>query len=778
MDEAEPAGGSATLRVLLFSPLAGRDPLSGDTSYTEALVRQPPAGVTYVTYDAALDDGSVVELGRRPRRGRRFQPLIFLLRSVETMLRATGLMFREPTWWIRVEPGRYDLVHQHLFVLRQCGPLTPVLSSAGYPLTVPYRDRDGWSPFRIQVATMLERAYAVATDAHVPWLRCQSTGGHMAVYSDAFRDWLVKRGVARDSVLLVGTFLEWAPLPPPELRTERAAAFIGRAFDAKGGPVALGAFHLLRLDNPGWTMTVVTSAQDAARIPEAEGLTVFADLDRHTILTSVLPATSVLLAPTHSDCGVPYALLEALRAGVCVVTSRLEWMDERLTGPGVRRVEPTALDVAEAALDIARDPVEESRGARRLFDHRYTAKVWHEAELLPAYRAASASQPRRGGVLVVAPRRDVRDNRFDGFTLRHRSILQALARRSRVVVAVVDDDSPSDLQELPTGVELVHVSRIRPAHGRRERLGRSFAAAQGRLGCADQAWSEWIESSGCDVALTIGPWIQSDHRPVWRRLPSVHLFEEELMRVADLASQSLQARAFRRLEWAIESLGSAQPALVVAISQPELRNAARRFPRVDRVCVPFGLDDDEWPLATSTSSGTEVLVVGNFAESRNAIGLADVLSAVHRSASTLTFRVVSGPGIHESLRSYVEAGTLTVEHAPSSMNDVYRRSWASLAPARVVTGQKTTILQAWACGVPVVASVEASATVSADDALLVGHDAVEMVIQLERLRASLVLRDELAARGLDVVRQRHRATVQNAAVLRLLQALPRTRRQH
>ena len=762
-----------TLRVLLFSPLAGRDPLSGDTSYTEALIRQPPVGVTYVTYDAALEDGSVVELGRRPRRGRRFQPLLFLIRSGEMLLRRTGLMFREPTWWIRIEPGQYDLVHQHLFVLRQCGARTPVLSTAGYPLTVLYRFRDGWSPLRIQVATVLERAYAAAADAHVPWLRCQSTGGHMAVYSESFREWLVKRGVARSRVSLVGTFLESAPLPPPGDRMPRAAVFIGRAFHAKGGAVALDALDLLRQEDPGWTLTVVTSAYDAARIPAADGLTVFADLDRHTILTTILPKASILLAPTHSDCGVPYAQLEALRAGVCVVTSRLEWLDDRLTGPGVRRVEPTALAVAQAALDIAKGLSEEARGARALFDHRYTAEVWHEAELLPAYRAAAVA-PRSGGVLVVAPRRDVSDNRFDGFALRHRSILQELARRSRVVVAVIDDDSPADLSGLPAGVDVLHIPRVPPANGRFERLHRSIAAARGRLGTVDHAWSAWIEASSCDVALTVGPWIQSNHRPVWRHLPSVHLFEEELMSVADLAPQSLQARAFRRLEWAIESLSPAQPEVVVAISQPELRNAARRFPWVDQVCVPFGLDDDEWPVATSTSIGTEVLVVGNFAETRNAHGLADVLSAVQRSASTLKFRLVSGPGIHESLRRSVEAGTLTVEHMPLIMNDLYRRSWASLTPARVVTGQKTTILQAWASGVPVVASPEAAATVSADDALLVGHDAEEMVTQLESLRDSPVLRDQLTARGLEVARERHRATVQNAAIVRLLQALPRT----
>ena len=48
-----------------MSPLPGIDPWTGDVVYTEALLRQPPPGVTYVRYDDALRSGELHEHGRR-----------------------------------------------------------------------------------------------------------------------------------------------------------------------------------------------------------------------------------------------------------------------------------------------------------------------------------------------------------------------------------------------------------------------------------------------------------------------------------------------------------------------------------------------------------------------------------------------------------------------------------------------------------------------------------------------------------------------------------------
>jgi glycosyltransferase involved in cell wall biosynthesis len=334
-----------------------------------------------------LDDGSLIELGRKPRRGVRFQPGVFLLRAAEIALRRSGVMFSEPVWWVRVEPGHFDVVHQHLFAVRQSGPRTPVVSSAGYPLTDHYRAHREWSRARVAIAGQLERVYAEIADVHVPWLRQHRGVARMTVYSERFRQWLIDRGQRPDTVSVIGTFLESSPLSGAQ-RTGRALAFVGRAFEAKGGPVALGAFDRLRRHDPRWTMTVVTDPLNVARVTPRPGLRVVGGASRDDVL-EILGSTDVLLAPTVSDCGVPYGQLEAMRAGAAVVTSTWPWLDDRLKGPGVRRVDAEPGAVAAAVLDLGKDLPAAQRGARELFDRFFAAPACHEGGLAAAYRSAA-----------------------------------------------------------------------------------------------------------------------------------------------------------------------------------------------------------------------------------------------------------------------------------------------------------------------------------------------------------------------------------------------------
>ena len=195
-----PAGGSEAsnrpLSVLLFSPVRGRDPASGDVAYTEALLGEPPPGVRYTTYAQALEDGLLEIRGRRPRPGTRRATIdlaLFGVRGVELTLRRAGVMYREPTWFVSLRPGAFDLVHQHLFAVRQVGPRLPVVSSAGYPLPELYAARDRWSPARLRLATALEWRFDQLMDVHNPWLR-GTAGNVMTAYTERFRQYLVARG--------------------------------------------------------------------------------------------------------------------------------------------------------------------------------------------------------------------------------------------------------------------------------------------------------------------------------------------------------------------------------------------------------------------------------------------------------------------------------------------------------------------------------------------------------------------------------------------------------
>jgi glycosyltransferase involved in cell wall biosynthesis len=390
LTRAEPS--DTPRRVLLMSPLAGLDPPGGDVSYTEALLADPPPGVVYIDYRDAIEAGTLRVRGRRPKHGRTssIDAATLALRSMEQVARRSGAMFREPTWYVSTEPGAFDLIHHHLFPLRQIGARLPTVSSAGYPLSVLYAARERWSPRHVAGALRLESAYATAANIHNPWLR---TGPRdvMTVYSRHFRDWLEARGAAPGRVLVAGTALP--DLSIPAKRSDgRTLVVMARDFARKGGDIAMAAFARLRARDPSLRLIVATTAEaaNAARLG-GEGVEVEVDPPRRQVLDEILPRADVMLLPTRSDCGAPYGVLEALQSGTPVVTSTDPWLDERLEGPAVRRVEAAPDAVGCAAAELLRpDVLDGARpAARRLWETEFSMPVLHRT-LLTAYEQASA----------------------------------------------------------------------------------------------------------------------------------------------------------------------------------------------------------------------------------------------------------------------------------------------------------------------------------------------------------------------------------------------------
>jgi glycosyltransferase involved in cell wall biosynthesis len=382
------------MRALLFSPIAGRDAAGGDTSYTESLLEEPPEGVTYTTYADALEEGSMVLRGRRPGRGGtgKSDLALFLVRSGEAAVRRSGLMFAEPLWFATIDPDAFDVVHLHLFSLRQVDSKVPVVSSAGYPLNVLYHEGRQWSARRARVAVALENRFAHMADAHVPWLTAPRSD-LLTVYSGHFARWLADRGVPERQVRVLGTALPSAP-PIPRRSDGRTLAFVARDYPRKGGDIALAAFDLMRERDPSLTLLVATDAPEIEpSLSGHPGVQLYSNPPRSVVLDEILPRTDVLLAPTRLDCGVPYGLLEALRQGCGVVTSTVPWLDERLSGPSVRRVDLDTGAVATSAAELLGvDRTRLGLDARALWQDRFSMSILND-DLLTAYRDAIAGEP-------------------------------------------------------------------------------------------------------------------------------------------------------------------------------------------------------------------------------------------------------------------------------------------------------------------------------------------------------------------------------------------------
>jgi glycosyltransferase involved in cell wall biosynthesis len=387
-----PAGrrrrGEPPLRVLLVGPFIGYDPPSGDLAYTEALLADPPEGVRYTTLHQALDAGTVRMRGRKPWHGGLGTDLpFFLARAIELGIRGLGAMFREQTFYLTVEEGSFDLLHQHLFPVRLLGPQLPTVSSAGYPLTVLYQAREGWSSRRLRLALSLEDGLARLAGTHQPWLR-PSRSGVLTVYTPFFRDWLIARGVPRFRIRVAGTALPDLPTSPRS-SDGRTLGVVARDFELKGGDLALATLRRLRSEDPSWRCVVATTRGSVGgELVGEPGVEVHWDPPRSEVLDSLLPRVDVLLALSRSDCGAPFGVLEALHSGVGVVLSDSAWLDPRLEGPAVARVplEPAA---AAAAVDrlLESGPAALSDAAVSLWRKQFSMPVLH-AGLLKAYHQA------------------------------------------------------------------------------------------------------------------------------------------------------------------------------------------------------------------------------------------------------------------------------------------------------------------------------------------------------------------------------------------------------
>lgn len=381
------------LRVLLMSAVPTRDPHSGDVTYTEQLLANPPPGVEYTTYDSAARDGTLREIGSRSElaaaAGRhRAGPLLrglgaAALRKVESGVRSTGRAFREPIRIMEADPDAFDLVHVHVFNTRFVGASPPVVMSAAGPLEWVYADAWGWSPDRVRRANQLDTGLATILDATLHARRLGRARRFIA-FSEHLRSWMRDRGVDSTRIDVVPNYVEPPTTAPARSagQVPRRLGFIAKDFNAKGGPDVLAAFEILRLERPDLELVIVGS-ETPPRLTLPDGVDWRPFVPRSELLTSLLPTIDVLLHPSHFD-GLPYAPMEALALGIPLVVSEYRALPE-LARDGAGRVcrLGDVAGIAAATRDLL-DPEVHAR-ARASATRRFTAAYSSETQA-PALR--------------------------------------------------------------------------------------------------------------------------------------------------------------------------------------------------------------------------------------------------------------------------------------------------------------------------------------------------------------------------------------------------------
>jgi glycosyltransferase involved in cell wall biosynthesis len=370
----------------------------------------------------------------------------------------------------------------------------------------------------------------------------------------------------------------------------------------------------------------------------------------------------------------------------------------------------------------------------------------------------------RPNVLVVGPERDFRRQPYDGLTTRHQRLIAALSECATVsVVALLDVPlrptssswalEPAAVLSLPTACSMSRSARLRQLALRRPGLPPSaWSNELCRLAAIDEP----------DVVVTFGPWLDEELSPLFGRWRCVHVFDEELSRMPDLAPQSSQARLLRSAELAVRRRRLPVPDTVVVISEREVGYARRRYGSAPRiVVVPQTLSASEWTQYPDRSTGNAIIAIGNFNEGRNADGLMDLLvylDAQEDRPANISLVVFSGAGFAPQLKAAAASKEwVTLVEGTRDPVQQYRRSRLALVPAGRATGFKATILQAWLCGTPVVASAASAATIEDRNrnAVMVTRSAEEMARAILSLWGDVSALERLSEAGRAAAQRDH-----------------------
>jgi glycosyltransferase involved in cell wall biosynthesis len=384
---------------------------------------------------------------------------------------------------------------------------------------------------------------------------------------------------------------------------------------------------------------------------------------------------------------------------------------------------------------------------------------------------------------VVSASRPVGGDRvgqLDGFGERWSTVLAALEQDHSVHLVHLAADAGDGTPGWTAGRPIQQLTApARPG----TRIDRAARLARRNLGRhLPTGWERGLvrelRAAGCDAVVLLTHRRPDAARVVARRFPTVLFAEEDVAEGPDGWGRacgplvSLEAAALRR---AVAPVGC-----VAVIGPGEVRWAEQAYGR-PTVVVPHSIDAARWSQGgpPHPTERPEVLVMGNFAAARNAEGLRLIADEVGRrppGPRRPVLRVVSAAPPHPLLaeleRSGAAVGALIewIGPVPDPL-PLYKSAPVTLVPAREVRGVKTTILQGWATGCPVVATSASAASVGGRDGvdLLCHDDPAAVVDRIETLLSDVGLQERLRRNGRKAFESRHGPGAVHAAVTRAVE---------
>jgi sugar transferase (PEP-CTERM/EpsH1 system associated) len=180
--------------------------------------------------------------------------------------------------------------------------------------------------------------------------------------------------------------------------------------------------------------------------------------------------------------------------------------------------------------------------------------------------------------------------------------------------------------------------------------------------------------------------------------------------------------------------------------------------RVDRDAIgdfanltinPNGVELERFPFRATERQGARIAFTGNLGYFPNVDAVEwfakEVLPRVRRARPDATF-IAAGTRPHRRVRSLADGGAIIVQEDVPDVGTVLAGATVAVAPMHAGSGQPLKILEAMACGTPVVATSIAASGLDAEPGrhLLVGDDAESFAAAVVRVLAEPDLARSLA----------------------------------